>query len=133
MVAGIGRRVDAAEWTAAEKANVRIVNEFCAVWPGHDITKIMSFFVEDCVYRPLETAEPVKGRDVIAKRIGPAVKTVVRFEVLDTLAKGPMVINERIDHFSSGSLRRWHGVGVFWLKDGKIVEWSDYTISMERA
>jgi hypothetical protein len=25
------------------------------------------------------------------------------------------------------------GVGVFFLRDGKILEWYDYTISMERA
>ena len=43
-----------------------------------------------------------------------------------------MVFNERVDHFSSGQLKSWHGVGVFFLKDGKIVEWYDYTIAMER-
>lgn len=25
----------------------------------------------------------------------------------------------------------WEGVGVFFVKDGKIKEWSDYTIRME--
>jgi len=30
-------------------------------------------------------------------------------------------------------LRSWRGVGVFFLKDGKIVEWYDYTISTERS
>jgi len=30
-------------------------------------------------------------------------------------------------------LRSWHGVGVFFLKGGKIVEWYDYTISIDRA
>ena len=27
----------------------------------------------------------------------------------------------------------WEGVGVFFVKDGKIKEWSDYTIRMERG
>ena len=45
----------------------------------------------------------------------------------------PMVINERIDSFSGGPLKAWRGVGVFFLKDGKIVEWYDYTISMDRG
>ncbi|HLK47676.1 MAG TPA: limonene-1,2-epoxide hydrolase family protein [Bryobacteraceae bacterium] len=53
--------------------------------------------------------------------------------MLDTLAKGPMVFNERIDHFTGGPLKRWHGVGVFFVKEGKIVEWYDYTIALERA
>ena len=56
-----------------------------------------------------------------------------RFEILDTFARGPMEVNERIDHFSSVQLRRWHGVGVFFLRDGKIVEWYDYTIDSDRA
>ena len=34
-----------------------------------------------------------------------------------------MVMNERIDRFSGGPLKAWHGVGVFFVKDGKIVEW----------
>ena len=43
------------------------------------------------------------------------------------------VVNERIDRFSTGNLKAWRGVGVYFLKDGKIVEWYDYTISTERA
>ena len=44
----------------------------------------------------------------------------------------PMVVNERIDRFTSDALKSRPGVGVFFLKDGKIVEWYDYTIAMER-
>jgi limonene-1,2-epoxide hydrolase len=55
------------------------------------------------------------------------------FESLDTFARGPIVVNERIDRFSNFSLKSWRGVGVFFLKDGKIVEWYDYTIVSERA
>jgi limonene-1,2-epoxide hydrolase len=43
------------------------------------------------------------------------------------------VFNERKDSFTSGPLKMWHGVGVFFLKEGKIVEWYDYTISLDRA
>jgi limonene-1,2-epoxide hydrolase len=80
-----------------------------------------------------ETQEPARGRDAVSARIKGIVDRVERFEVLDTFARGPMVINERVDHFTGGPLRSWHGVGVFFIKDGKIVEWYDYTISMERA
>ena len=45
-----------------------------------------------------------------------------------------MVFNERIDYFAPGGrLKSWHGVGVFFVKDGKIVEWQDFTIAIERA
>ena len=49
------------------------------------------------------------------------------------LVAGPMVINERTDYFDSPRLKQRHGVGVFLIKDGKIVEWSDFTIDRVTA
>ena len=44
-----------------------------------------------------------------------------------------MVINHRIDRFISTTRPlTWEGVGVFFVKDGKIKEWFDYTIRVER-
>lgn len=130
---GLHARADAAEQTAAEKANIQVVNDFCAAWPSHDIDRIMSFFADDCAYRMSETQQPNKGRQAVLDRIKSFVNNVQGFEVLDTLAKGPLVFNERHDHFMGLPLKMWHGVGVFFLKDGKIVEWYDYTISIDRA
>jgi limonene-1,2-epoxide hydrolase len=132
-IAGMPTLANAAEWTAAEKANVQVVNDFCAAWPSHNIDKIMSFFAENCAYRVTEAQEPNKGRQAVMDRIKSFVDRVQGFDVIETLAKGPMVFNERHDHFTSGPLKMWHGVGVFFLKDGKIVEWYDYTISIDRA
>jgi limonene-1,2-epoxide hydrolase len=122
--------------SAAEQANIKVVNDFCAAWAGHDLNKLMSFFADNCAYRVSETRDPIKGREAVTATIKGFLDRVVRFEVLDTYAKGPMVFNERIDHFTPGGqmpLKSWRGVGVFFLKDGKIVEWQDYTISTERA
>jgi limonene-1,2-epoxide hydrolase len=58
---------------------------------------------------------------------------VTRFQILDTWARGPMVVNERIDTFSNFALKSWHGVGIFFLRDGKIAEWYDYTIDSQRG
>lgn len=126
-------RESAAAPTAAEQANVKVVNEFCAAWPSHDLNKILGFFADNGAYRMTETMEPAKGKDAMAARIKTIIEAVVRFDVIETFARGPMVINERVDYFSSGPLKSWRGVGVFFLKDGKIVEWYDYTIAMERA
>ncbi len=125
-------KATAAEWTPAEKANVQVVTDFCAAWPSHNLDQLLSFFADNGAYRMSETLEPVKGKQAVANRIASFLDRVERFEVLDTLAKGPMVFNERIDHFHGGPLKSWHGVGVFFLKDGKIVEWYDYTIARER-
>ncbi len=125
--------VNAAAWTSTEKANAQIVTDFCAAWPSHNLDKVMSFFAGNSAYRVSETQEPVKGKEAVGERIKSFLDRVKEFEVLDTLAKGPMVFNERIDHFTGGPLKSWHGVGVFFLKDGKIVEWYDYTIALDRA
>jgi limonene-1,2-epoxide hydrolase len=133
-MAGVSAPAHASEQTASEKANVQVVSAFCSAWARHDIDKIMSFFAETCAYRMTETQEPIKGRQAVLDRIKSFVGQVQSFEVIETLAKGPMVFNERRDHFTgSGPLKMWHGVGVFFLQDGKIAEWSDYTISMDRA
>ncbi len=128
----LAARAAAAEPTPAEKANIEVVNAFCAAWPSHDLDKLMSFFAEDGAYRMTETREPAKGRAAVAASVKPILPSVVSFDVLDTFARGPMVINERIDRFTGFALKSWHGVGVFFLRDGKIVEWYDYTIEMER-
>lgn len=133
LTIGAERHLSAADWTDAEKANVEVVKSFCAAWPAHDLAKVMSFFADPCTYRVSETQEPSKGRPAVTERIGGFLDRVVEFKILETFAKGPMVFNERIDRFMGGPLRSWHGVGVFFLKDNKIVEWYDYTISLDRG
>jgi len=123
----------AADWTFAERANVQVVNDFCAAWPSHDLQKVTSFFADDGAYRMSERQEPSKGRQAVTEKINSFLGNVVKFEVLETFARGPMVFNERIDHFQNMNLKSWRGVGVFFLRDGKIVEWYDYTIATERA
>jgi limonene-1,2-epoxide hydrolase len=126
--------VSAAEWTAAEKANVKIVNDFCAAFATRDLARTLPFLAGDCVYRMSETTAPVNGHDGVVDRLKPTVdrSTLVEFKVLDTFASGPIVINHRIDRFVSDRPLTWEGVGVFFVKDGKIKEWSDYTIRVTR-
>lgn len=132
-LAGMARSAQAAELTSEEQANIQLVNNFCAAWPDHDLDKVMTFFADDGAYRMTETTELANGRDAVAARIQTILNNVVRFDVLDTFARGPMVINERIDYFSEFAIKSWHGVGVFFIREGKIVDWYDYTIKMEQA
>jgi limonene-1,2-epoxide hydrolase len=133
---GVVPVLHAATPTEAEQANIKAVTDFCAAWAGRDLDTIMAFFADNCAYRPTDDRDLIKGRDAVSATIKGFLPRVVRFEVLDTMAKGPMVVNERIDHFMPDAqmpLRSWRGVGVFFLKDRKIVEWQDYTISVQRA
>ena len=127
LAAGYPLSLRAAKPTAQEKANIQLVKDFCEAWPAHDVGKIMSYFAANCAYRPLETMETAKGREAVENAIRRFVSNVERFEILETWARGPMVIDQRIDHFANFQIKAWHGTGVFFLKNGKIVEWFDYT------
>ena len=133
VLAGAGR-ADAADWTDAEKANVKVVTDFCAAWATRDVTRALVFLTQDCVYRMSETTAPANGHDGVIDRLKATVdrSTKVEFRVLDTFAAGPIVINHRVDQFVSDRPLTWEGVGVFFVKDGKIKEWSDYTIRVAR-
>ena len=53
--------------------------------------------------------------------------TAAEFEILDTWARGPVVVNDRIDRFVLPQRTlEIPVVGVFHLVEGKIVEWSDF-------
>jgi limonene-1,2-epoxide hydrolase len=131
---GGARSAGAAEWDAAERANVKTVTDFCAAWATRDMARVLPFLADDCVYRMTETTPPVNGHDGIIQRLKPTIDnaTLVEFRVLDTMAAGPIVINHRVDRFMTARPLTWEGVGVFFVKDGKIKEWSDYTIRVER-
>ena len=63
------------------------------------------------------------------------MERVVDFKVLSTVALGPLVLNERDDIFEpsdtaqgfSGTFRV--AAGLFFVENGKIVEWTDYFLT----
>jgi limonene-1,2-epoxide hydrolase len=126
----------AADWTAEQKANVQLVTEFCASWSTRDLKQILPRLSNDCVYRMSETIPAVTGHAGVTEKLGEWMTSSdlgIEFKVLDTWAAGPMVMNHRIDSFRSTKRPlTWEGIGVFFVKDGKIKEWSDYTIRVAR-
>jgi len=134
-VSGLPGRLQTGAWTLQEKANVQVVNDFCAAWSSRDMAKPLSFLASDSTYRMTETTPPVKGHAGVIDKLKTYVdaSNSVEFKVLETFAKGPVVMNHRIDSFLSKARPLiWEGVGVFLVQDGKIKEWSDYTISVKR-
>ena len=130
MAASAGR-AQAADWTAAEKTNVKLVSDFLASVKPKDMTNLAAYLSPACVYRMTEATAPDKGYDAIAQRLRPFVDFAdqIEIQILATYAAGPIVINHRIDKFtSSTNPLLFEGVGVFFLQDGKIKEWTDYTI-----
>jgi len=113
-----------------EAANLALVTDFCAAFASRDMTKIASYLAPNCSYRITETAAPAVGAAAV-ERIKSYVErsSKIEFKILDSWARGPIVINERIDSFARPDASpAYHLVGVFLIKDGKIEEWTDYGI-----
>jgi limonene-1,2-epoxide hydrolase len=121
---------NAAEPTATEKANLDLVTRFCESFVTRDMAKITAFLSPDVVYRLTDTVPAVKGAEAVARiRAYVERSSVIDFKILDSWARGSVVVNERIDAFTrpEGNVS-YHLTGVFLVKDGKIIEWADYGI-----
>ena len=126
----------AAELSEQEAANLALVNAFCAAWSTRDLQQVTALMSAEAVYRMSETTPPVTGGAALIAQMQPWVDTssAIEFRILESFARGPMVINHRVDRFSSATRPlTWEGVGVFFVQDGKIKEWFDYTIRVERG
>jgi limonene-1,2-epoxide hydrolase len=125
---------DAADLTTAEQANLTRVTDFCASWSTRDMSRVLPFLSNDCVYRMTETTPPANGHDGVVQKLKQWLDdaSLVEFKILDAKASGPIVITHRIDRFMTKQPLTWEGVGVFFVKDGKIKEWSDYTMRVQR-
>jgi len=129
------RAATAAEQSEQEAANLKVVTDFCAAWSTRDLQRVTSHMTADAVYRMTETTAPVTGAAALIAQMQPWVDTssAIEFRILESFAKGPMVVNHRVDRFSSATRPlTWEGVGVFFVQDGKIKEWFDYTIGVRR-
>lgn len=114
-----------------EKANVAVVNAFCAAFARKDLVKAVSLLADNCTYRPTQTRPPVVGKEKIAETIKGFLERGAEFKVLKTVVIGPLVLNERNDiiAFENGPARTFHvAAGLFFVENAKIVEWTDYLL-----
>ena len=128
---GLPMLAQGADLSATEKSNVKVIEDFCDAWATKDLDKIASFFGDPIVFRITEAAPPLTGREAIVARLKPLIdrSVSVKFELLQKFARGPLVVAERYDYFPTADKpNRFHVVGVFLMKDGKIAEWTDYVI-----
>ena len=120
----------ATQLSTGEQANLTSVNDFCAAFTVPlDWARIASFLSDDCKYRASQTIQMVEGPDAIVGLLQSFVGTAtsVEFEMLDTWARGPVVVNDRVDRFVlPNRTLEIPVVGVFYVVDGKIAEWTDF-------
>ena len=120
----------AATLSEVERANEKVVNDFCAAWATRDPDQIGSYLADDVSFRAIESAPRTEGREAIIGALRDFLSSArsARFEMLRSTVIGNTVMNERIDHFDTGDDQlAFHISGVFLVIDGKIKEWQDYT------
>jgi len=107
----------------------RIVREFCAAWANKDPDELVSFFVEDGLWRDMPGPCVIGHaplRAAFAAAIGKS-EGEIRFEIRHQLSDGRVVMQERTDHFCyAGAARSMPACGVFKVRDGRIAAWRDY-------
>ena len=124
------REVGAAQSTPEEDGNIMVVNAFCSAFVVPiDWGNVAAPLSGDCKYRASQTIPLVEGPDAIVGLLESFTEnaTAVEFEIVDTWARGPVVVNDRIDRFVQPDRTiEIPVVGIFYLVDGKITEWTDF-------
>lgn len=122
-----GARADV-QGNKAERANVKVVDDFIAAWSDPD--KAVSFLAPEASVRMEENKPAIVGQKAVADAFKGFMKPGVTLHVktLRTTVHGPVVLNKRIDTMKTKGQpdQVFPVVGVFVVKNGKIVEWTDY-------
>jgi len=110
------------------EANEKLVRDFIAAWSRLDPKELAAYFTEDGVYHNMP-GPPVGGRANVEKLIRGFVAswTQTRWDILNLLCAGDVVIAERVDRTKAGPKSvDLPCTGVFVLEGGKIKVWRDY-------
>jgi limonene-1,2-epoxide hydrolase len=117
---------------AVEQANVAVVNEFCAALGRRNLDGAVAKLADNCTYRASQQRPPTVGKDAVTAAIKGFINRVDAFVVLKTVTLGPIVVHARNDVFVASANRpaaTYHvAAGVFFVENGKIVEWTDYVL-----
>ena len=119
--------------TDAERANENLVNRFCQDWAKQDAELLTSYFAEPFEYMVWEGGPVITTNEAFIRQMGPFLKKLksVDWVILRSHAMGPMVVNERIDHFYAHDSKfdnHPHIAGMFIVRNGKIAVWRDYSM-----
>jgi limonene-1,2-epoxide hydrolase len=124
--------------TADERANIDLVDRFCKAWEALNLAQVFATMKTDAIYRQSQDTLPVTGHQAISNVMKSWVDDSYKIDyiVLETLARGPVVINHRIDIYHRNNAEdhlEWEGVGLFLIEDGLIREWQDFTMRIQRG
>jgi limonene-1,2-epoxide hydrolase len=119
--------------TPEETANVKLVKDFCAAWAKKDFATIESALADNVAVRWSERSPWINGKAMAFERMKGIMErqgvSKVELELVETYPKGPLVLNDRWDRtVRDGKMTQHRLASIFFVKDGKIVEWIDYDL-----
>jgi limonene-1,2-epoxide hydrolase len=107
----------------------QVVRDFLAAWPRRDIEELISFFSAEAVYHNVPVA-PLRGAPAIRAAFEGFLASMpeIRLDLVSLAGSGDVVLTERVDRFLLPSGKRFDlpVAGIFELRGGKIVRFSDY-------
>jgi limonene-1,2-epoxide hydrolase len=116
-----------------ERANETLVNNFCRDWSTRDIEALVPYLADDLLYQITPGQPLITSLEQFKTQMGPFMSRMasIDWEILRSYVIGPLVLNERIDHFNApeggkSPSMRFHVAGHFLVEDGKIKIWKDW-------
>jgi len=121
------------DFSEIENANEQLVKDFCHDWSLRDVAALEKYLAPDLVYQITPSQPLITSFEQLRRQMGPFMQRMesIEWEILRSYAVGPLVLNERIDHFnapagSKAPSMRFHVAGHFLVEDGRIKVWKDW-------
>ncbi|GAY17172.1 limonene-1,2-epoxide hydrolase family protein [Mycobacterium sp. shizuoka-1] len=112
-----------------KEASEKLVRDFLGSWEDRDLEVICSAFADDAVYHNVPVA-PIEGIAGIRAIFGAFLDAFAeaKLDIVTLAAEPGLVLVERIDYFTMTDGREvvLPVNGVFEVREGKIVRFSDY-------
>lgn len=119
--------------TPLERANEKVVNDFCEDWKYGDAERLTSYFTDDIIYQVVEGVPLINGKAEFIEKVQPFLDNFkdIRWEILRSSPMGRLVLNDRIDYYEDpikGDSQIFKVTGIFQVEDGLIKDWRDWSI-----
>jgi limonene-1,2-epoxide hydrolase len=112
---------------ALEEAALAVAYEFIAAWNANDMNRVLALMDENVRYHNMPVA-PLDGKAAVAEYLASKGGfDWIDWKLLSIAVNGERVLTERVDDFSIGGVKVSLPImGVFEIRNGKIVAWRDY-------
>lgn len=119
------------DFSEFEVPNETLVNNFCRDWSLQDAQALSKYLADDLTYQIAPGQPLIQSFQQFVDQMGGWMKGLetIEWEIIRSYAVGPLVLNERIDHFNApegGTSMHFHIAGHFLIEDGKIKVWKDW-------